>query len=179
MTDDYAKFVAPMQLEIERILPGSCQRVWEYLTDPELRKQWFCAGATGQNPGEEFVMEFDHSRLSSQAPPEGSGCGNAVVMQGTIIAFEPPHKLAYRWPGMGDDESIVTIHLTQEGENTRLHLVHSKLSNPDFQKGASTGWHVHLDLLVDLMQDKPAWDFWVHFEKLKPEYDARIVSTAN
>lgn len=176
MTDGYAKLVTSAQLEIERVLPGSCQRVWEYLTDPELRKLWFCGGATGNQPGEEFVMEFDHSRLSTKSPPEGSDCGNAMVMNGTIITFEPPHKLSYRWPGMGDEDSVVTIQLTEEGKNTRLRLVHSRLSNPDFQRGASTGWHTHLDLLVDLVQGKPARDFWVHFEKLKSEYDNRITS---
>ena len=154
MNHEYAKFVAPAQLEIIRDLPASCDRVWEYLTDPELRKQWFCAGATGSKPDEEFVMDFDHTRLSTSAPPAGFECsGEPVVVRGTIITFEPPHKLAFRWPGESDeDESIVTIELTQQGENTRLHLVHSKLTNPEFQKGASAGWHAHLDLLVDLIQ---------------------------
>lgn len=175
MNNDYAQFVAPAQLEIVRNLPASCERVWEYLTDPELRKQWFCAGATGSKPGEEFVMDFDHTRLSTSEPPQGTDCGGAVVMRGTIVTFDPPHKLAYRWPGMSDEEeSLVTIELTREGENTRLHLVHSKLTRPEYQKGASAGWHAHLDLLVDLIQGTTARDFWVHYGKLKAEYDQRI-----
>lgn len=175
MTSEYAKLVAPAQLEIVRILPASCERVWEYLTDPELRQQWFCAGETGTAPGESFVMDFDHSRISASDPPAGIECGDPMIMQGTISIFDPPHKLAYRWPGATDeDESLVTIELTQEGDNTRLHLVHSKLTNPEFQKGASAGWHAHLDLLVDLISGTDVRDFWVHYGSLKQEYDARI-----
>ena len=73
------------------------------------------------------------------------------------------------------DESLVTIQLTQEGEDTRLHLIHSRLTNPDFQKGASAGWHAHLDLLVDLVNGTTARDFWVHYGKLKAKYDERIL----
>lgn len=178
MTDKYAKFVAPTQLEIERVLPASCERIWEYLTDPELRKLWFCAGATGKHAGEDFVMDFDHSRLSPSAPPEGMECGDPVVVRGTIITYEPPRKLVYRWPGAEGDESIVSIELIPAGENTRLHLVHSKLSNVDFQKGAPAGWHAHLDLLNDLVEELPTRDFWVHYGKLQAEYDARFAASS-
>lgn len=175
MTSEYTKFVAPAQLEIVRILPASCERVWEYLTDPELRQKWFCAGATGNKPGEEFVMDFDHSRISNSGPPEGVDCGDPIVMRGTILTYERPHKLAYRWPSSPDeDESIVTIELTQEGDNTRLFLVHSQLTDPKYQKGASAGWHAHLDLLVDLVKGVEARDFWLHFGELQAEYEERF-----
>ena len=177
MTENqYAKFVAPTQLEIIRELPATRDRVWQYLVDPELRQKWFCAGATGSDAGEEFVMDFDHSRISPSPPPESLGCAaDPQVVRGTILTFDPPNKLAYRWPGeTDDDESIVAIELTQVGENTRLHLVHSKLSNPDFQKGASAGWHAHLDLLVDLIEGVETRDFWVHFQKLQAEYEQRV-----
>lgn len=173
MTDELAKLVGASQLEIIRILPANRERVWEYLVDPKLRSQWFCAGETGQKPGEPFVMDFDHSRISSNPPPENLGCGDPVVMRGTLTAFEPPSKLAYEWPGSEEgDVSLVTIELTQQGENTRLHLVHSKLTNPEFQKGASAGWHAHLDLLVDLSSGVPVRDFWLHYADVKTRYEA-------
>ena len=176
MNDDYAKLTAPAKLEIVRTLPATCERVWQYLVDPELRKQWFCAGATGSKPGEEFVMDFDHTRISNSQPPEGTECGDGpITMRGTITQFDPPNKLAYSWPGEFDeDESLVEIELTQEGENTRLHLIHSKLTKPEHQKGASAGWHAHLDLLVDLVSGLEARDFWVHYGDLKSKYDENI-----
>lgn len=180
MTTDYAKLVGPARLEIVRNLPASCEMVWKYLVDPEFRQQWFCAGETGAGPGEPFVMDFDHTRLSDSAPPEGVGCGDPMTMRGTIVTFEPPHKLEYRWPGKEEgDESIVTIQLSQEGENTRLHLVHSQLHDPEFQKGASAGWHAHLDLLLDVVGGQNARDFWIHYGKLKEEYDQRLAEQAS
>ena len=178
---EYAKFTEPTVLEISRELPATCERVWEYLVDPQLRQKWFCAGATGSAAGEEFVMDFDHSRISSSSPPESLGCaGDPNVVRGTITIFEPPHKLAYRWPGeTAEDESLVTIELTQVGEITRLHLIHSRLANPEFQKGASAGWHSHLDLLIDLVSGVEPRDFWVHFEKMQAEYDQRVANATN
>lgn len=178
---DYAKFVEPTVLEITRELPATCERVWEYLVDPQLRQKWFCSGATGTASGEEFVMDFDHSRISTSQPPASLGCSaEPVVVRGTIEIFEPPHKLAYRWPGETEaDESLVTIELTQFGEKTRLHLIHSRLANPDFQKGASAGWHAHLDLLVDLVSGVEARDFWIHFEQIQTEYNQRVSQVEN
>ena len=170
---EYAKFTKPTVLEITRDLPASCERVWEYLVNPELRQKWFCAGETGTAAGESLVMDFDHSRISNSAPPESLGCsGDPQIVVGTIPIFEPPHKLAYLWPGETEaDTSLVTIELTQVGEKTRLHLIHSRLANLDFQKGASAGWHTHLDLLVDHVSGNDVRDFWMHFEKVQAEYD--------
>lgn len=174
MHDPYAKLTTTTQLEIIRELPASCERVWEYLTNPELRKQWFCAGEMGTQPGESFVMDFDHTRLSDSTPQD-SECGKPTVMRGTLTVYEPPNKLSYRWPGENAaEESLVTIELTSHGENTRLHLIHSKLSNPEFRKGASAGWHAHLDLLLDLAGGQEARDFWLHYNELKAAYDQRI-----
>lgn len=175
---EFAKFTAPTQLEITRELPSTCDRVWQYLVDPELRQKWFCAGKTGSAAGEDFVMDFDHSRISQSPPPESfESAADPTVVQGTILTFEPPHKLAYRWPGeTEEDETIVTIELTQVGESTRLHLVHDKLANPDFQIGASAGWHAHLDLLLDLVNGIAARDFWVHFQKIQAEYVNRVTT---
>ena len=64
----------------------------------------------------------------------------------------------------------MTIRLSEEGENTRLVLTHDRLSSPDYQQGASAGWHAHLDLLSDLMEDRPTRDFWIHFASVKSHY---------
>lgn len=177
MTDDFTKFIAPDKLEIVRILPATPERVWEYLVDPELRSKWFCGGKTGSKPGEPFVMDFDHSRMSNTAPPEDSQCGDPVVMEGTIATYEPPHTLAYHWPGTHEDRpSLVTIELTQEGNSTRLKLTHSRLDDVEFQKGASAGWHAHLDLMVDLVGGVTVRDFWTHYSSIKSEYDSRFES---
>lgn len=175
---DYVHMVAPATLEIFRDLPASPERVWQYLADPELRKKWFCAGPTGSQAGEDFVMDFDHSRLSTSAPPEDAGCGDPIVMRGTIRTFNPPHELSYDWPDEHGGATLVTIRLTAEGDGTRLHLQHSRLDNPEFRTAASAGWHAHLDLLCDLMNGQTTRDFWDHYGSLKAEYDRRNTDAA-
>ena len=174
--NEFAKVTMAATLEITRLLPATPERVWDYLVDPELRKLWFCAGETGSQAGEPFVMAFDHSRISESAAPEGIGCGDPIEMEGTITQFEPPSTLAYEWPGEDGLATLVTIRLKPENEGTRLDLTHERLVSSEFRKGASAGWHAHLDLLVDLTNQRPARDFWLHYGKLKLEYDRRFES---
>ncbi|MEM9411846.1 MAG: SRPBCC family protein [Planctomycetota bacterium] len=173
--DNYARLVLPAKLQITRTLPAPPEKVWEFLVDPELRKMWFCAGETGNKEGDPFVMDFDHSRISKSKPPEGMNCGDPVIMQGTILTFDRPHVLSYRWPGENESsETIVTIHLSNQDGRTLLNLTHEGLSNPDFQNGASAGWHVHLDLLCDHVAGSQPRDFWVHFGLIEAEYDRKF-----
>ena len=172
--NDYARFVSPTTLEIVRVLTAPAESVWEHLVDPELRQLWFCAGATGTKTGEDFIMDFDHSRISNSDPPPEVGCGDPIVMTGTIVTYDAPNVLAYNWPEEHGPGTDVTVRLKSEGENTRLTLTHDKLENPDFQKGASAGWHAHLDLLVDVISGNQRRDFWTLYASLKTEYDRRI-----
>ena len=38
--DGHGRLVEPTTLEIQRLLPGPIERVWAYLTDDALRRQW-------------------------------------------------------------------------------------------------------------------------------------------
>src|SRR3546814_1908413 len=49
--DDYGVLAEPATLKIERLLPGPIDRVWTYLVDGELRRQWLAAGAMEQQVG--------------------------------------------------------------------------------------------------------------------------------
>ncbi|MEL6108441.1 MAG: SRPBCC family protein [Planctomycetota bacterium] len=171
----FAKLTSPTKLEITRLLPASQRRVWDYLVDPELRKLWFCAGETGSGPGEPFVMDFDHSRLSTQQPPEGIECGDPITMHGMIVTFDPPKELSYNWPDESDGPgTLVTIRLSERDGATELHLTHERLTGPEFRTSASAGWHAHLDLLVDLASGNEPRDFWAHYAQLKSGYAAQV-----
>ena len=54
MPDAYAETIAPMTLKIQRVLPGTVERVWAYLTQSDLRRQWLAEGEmklmTGDGP---------------------------------------------------------------------------------------------------------------------------------
>ena len=48
------------------------------------------------------------------------------------------------------------------------------LVTKDYKSGASAGWHVHLDILGDVLADRPGRDFWDHFLALEQEYKAML-----
>ncbi|GGY40017.1 SRPBCC family protein [Parvularcula lutaonensis] len=162
------------QLEIRRRLPALPERVWEYLTDPALRKRWFCAGETGNEVGGTVVFDFDHSRISASPPPKTVGCGDPITFEGTITAYDPPRLLAFSWPEESGASTHVTITLTPDGDGTVLHLLHTRLVRDEHRWGAAAGWHAHLDLLVDLVSGCEARDFWVHYAPLEEMYWKRV-----
>ena len=42
-SDAYGVLTEPATLKIQRLLPGPIERVWAYLTESELRRQWLAA----------------------------------------------------------------------------------------------------------------------------------------
>jgi uncharacterized protein YndB with AHSA1/START domain len=52
--DAYGILTEPATLEIKRLLPGPIERVWAYLTESDLRRQWFAAG--------EMDMKLRHTK---------------------------------------------------------------------------------------------------------------------
>lgn len=170
--NDRASMTGPMRLEIRRILNGSIDRVWDYLTQGELRQQWFCGGSTAREAGGPITFEFDHRRLSDQDPPDKYADSNVSVMGGRVLVYEKPTKLKFSWEEMhADGSSTVTMLLKDLGDKTELHLIHEDLV-PELHPGVMGGWHAHLDLLVDLLNGDPARDFWVHFNALEAAYEA-------
>ena len=59
--DPYGSLTEPATLTIQRLLPGPIERVWAYLTQSDLRKQWLAAGEMSLKVGEpvEFVWRND------------------------------------------------------------------------------------------------------------------------
>ena len=173
--DDYAAYPQPAVLEIYRDLPGPIERVWDYLTRSDLRQKWICAGPVSSDIGGEIVFEFDHSRLSEQAAPEGHADGGTVRMIGLVRVYDKPHHLAFSWPsGEGETSTEVVIRLIETESGVRLHLRHEKLASDGYKSGASAGWHTHLDILSDLVNDRKARDFWEHYMPLEQAYEARV-----
>ena len=172
--NDKAIMTGPMRLEIVRVLDGPIDRVWAYLTEGDLREQWFCGGTTATEPGGRIVFAFDHRRLSKVGPPEKYADSEVVEMSGEVLVYEKPTKLKFTWDEMHvEGSSTVTIMLKDLGDRTELHLIHEDLV-PDIQPGVRAGWHAHLDLLVDLLRGEPARDFWLHFNALESAYETEV-----
>ena len=172
---DQVTYPNPTVLEIFRDLPGPIERVWDYLTKSELRQKWLCAGDVSPEVGGPIVFVFDHTRLSARPTPDTHKGGGDHHMVGEIRAYDPPHHLAFSWPsGENEAPTEVVIRLTETETGVRLHLRHEKLMTNEYKSGASAGWHTHLDILGDLLNDRPGRDFWDHFLPLEQDYKAML-----
>ena len=172
---DFVTYPQPTVLEIYRDLPGSIERVWDYLTKSELRQKWICAGDVSDHVGGPIDFKFDHTRLSKHPTPGSHEDTGEDDMTGIILAYDPPHHLAFSWPSSeGEAPTEVIIRLTEIEGGVRLHLRHEKLMTEAYKAGASAGWHVHMDILSDLLNDQTARDFWEHFVPLEEMYKNRL-----
>ena len=172
---DQVTYPNPTVLEIFRDLPGPIERVWDYLTKSELRQKWLCAGDVSPEVGGPIVFDFDHTRLSARPTPDTHKGGGDHHMVGEIRAFDPPQHIAFSWPsGEAEAPTEVVIRLTETESGVRLHLRHEKLMTMEYKSGASAGWHTHLDILGDLLNDRPGRDFWDHFLPLEQDYKAML-----
>src|SRR5262245_13111579 len=58
--------IAPDTIRLERTLDAPAEMVWRYLTEAELRSQWFMGGTDATGVGA-FDLLVDHDKLSDDA----------------------------------------------------------------------------------------------------------------
>jgi uncharacterized protein YndB with AHSA1/START domain len=154
------EILAPDTLRMERILDAPPETVWRYLTEGELRRQWFCGG-TDARAGETVEMIFDHDNLSADDVPYPAAYAPWKGAKGVerVVAFDPPHVLAFSWDG--GSEGVARFELfAAEGGKTRLVLTHSGITGPGPMANFGGGWHSHLAVLHGLLAGDPVRDFW-------------------
>lgn len=172
--DGQGTMVADRTVRIERLLPGSAERVWTWLTDPVKRGRWLAAGAMELHPGGKVEHLFRHQELTSEPVPDRfRDMQSSPVMRGEVTECDPPRLLAYTWPGDGGS-SEVTFELFPEGANTLLVLTHRRLADSDTMIMVATGWDAHLGVLVDRLNDAEPRGFWSAFARLEPLYRRRF-----
>ena len=105
---------APDAIRLERILDAPVEKVWRYLTEADLRQQWFMGG-TDAKPDSEFELLVDHDKLSSDDVPypESHECFKGAVWTEKVLRFEPPRLLETTF--QGGKNGIVTYELSPEG----------------------------------------------------------------
>ena len=106
------EIVEDAAVELERLLPGSAERVWEHLTQPELLSQWL--PVTRLEPREGGIVTLR---------PEGP---QGPEVRGVVTRWEPARALAFTWDEPDAPPSEVTLELHPEGEHTRLVLTHGR-----------------------------------------------------
>lgn len=167
--DAYGVLIDPNTLKFQRLLAGSIERVWAYLTESDLRRQWFAGGAMVLKVGAtcEFVRHND--KLTNPSGSRPDGIPKEITNQSRITTLEVPRAIAFTW---GD--GLVSIQLAPIGSDVQLTLIHSGLPSRAITLRAASSWHMHLDILAGLLgygQTGPFWDGW---NRLLKKYDERI-----
>jgi uncharacterized protein YndB with AHSA1/START domain len=173
---DFGRLLAPDTVRIERVLPGPRERVWRYLTEPDLRRQWLAAGDFDLRSGGDAHLVFRNNELTKDddpPPPSHAEFGKEMQLSGVILVCDPPTTLAYTW-GTNPDASEVRFDLSDEGDRVRLVVTHSRASSRTMLKNILAGWHTHLDLLVSILEDQAPDGFWRRFAANVAHYDAVI-----
>ncbi len=170
VSENHGKVIAPRTIEIQRLLPGPMERIWDYLTKSELRKQWLAAGEMDLKVGSEFTLTWRNDELDTElgARPEGKSSEHTAKMRVTVC--EPPRKLAYIFGDAGE----VSFELKPAGDKILLTLIHSKAPDRGTMLGVSAGWHAHVDVLVGILTGRKSKPFWDNWAALKPVYDKNI-----
>lgn len=160
--------IAPDTIRLERMLEASPETVWRYLTQADLRAQWFAGGtdATAEGP---LDLAFDHDKLSSEdvaCPAEYAGHKGAVNHE-QILRFEPHRLLAHTF-GEGR-KGVATFELFAEGNRTRLILTHSGIQSPTGAHNFGSGWNSHLLVLQEKLAGRSVPDFWAVHARSKEQ----------
>ena len=168
--NERGKLINPTTLLFERVLPGPIERVWEYLVDDEKRGKWFAGGPTNLTPGGKMALHFYNSQLSSTPDPipeKYKEYGDGHQSEALIVEFEEPKLLIIQW-----EDGIVKFELTPIDEGKiKLSLKHEKLQNTnEYRIGVLAGWHTHLNILSDLLNDREVKGFWTVHMRLEDEY---------
>ena len=123
------------------------EKVWQALISSDFTRKYFWERSIELEPklGGDFVLRL----------PDGS-----VNVQGKVVAYDPPRKLAVTWHVEWPDEfrklpeCLVTYEIAQAGEAVRLTMTEShSWEVPDaILSGGRMGWPAILSSLKSLLE---------------------------
>jgi uncharacterized protein YndB with AHSA1/START domain len=166
----YGALAEPATLKIERLLPGPIERVWAYLTESDLRRQWLAGGQMTMKADAAFELVWRNDELTNPPGQRPPGFSEEHRMQSRITELAPPHKLAITWGNTGG----VSFELEPKGNKVLLTVIHRRLPDRATMLNVSAGWHMHLDILAARAGGKEPAPFWDGFSRLKTEYGRRL-----
>ncbi|MBZ4415741.1 SRPBCC domain-containing protein [Myxococcus sp. RHSTA-1-4] len=105
------------RVRLERLLPGSQEYVWRYLTEPELLAEWLGVSRLELREGGRVELEPLRTEGTEQRP-------SGRIVQGVVTRCEPPRVLSFTWSDATTPHSEVTLELVPRGEKVRLVLTH-------------------------------------------------------
>ena len=155
-------------IRLERVLDAPVDKVWRYLTEAELRQQWFMGGTDASGVGE-FELLVDHDKLSTDTVPypESYECFKGAIWTEKVTRFDPPRLLETTF--QGGKNGTVTYELIPHGDRTRLVLTHSGIVSGTGAQDFGSGWNSHLTVLQERLAGRGVRDFWALHAKSREE----------
>ncbi len=172
----YGEVLEDGSMRFVRLLPGSVEAAWRWLTDGSKRAEWLCGGGDITSVGQTVRFDFRHENLTphNEATPDRyKDMENGVSYDVEIKRCDPPHHLVMVWPGDGGAIAEIDIRLTEDAGKVRLELIQRGDASVDAFVGAIAGWHAHLDIMADKMEKAMPKPFWAAHETLVGEYKER------
>ncbi len=145
----------PLTLRLQRVLPGTRERVFRACTEPDELAQWW--GPHGfTTPNVELDLRVGGRYRIAMQPPDGE----VFHLAGEFRTVDPPALLEYtfRWepPDPDDRETIVTVSLRDLGESTEFGLVQSGFATEERVALHDRGWTDSLERLHGLLSSPGA-----------------------
>lgn len=166
--DAYGVRTEPATVRLQRLLPGPIERVWAYLTESDLRRQWLAAGPMELTPGGAVELTWRNGELSpGEGRPESMPAEHSMTSR--MILAEPPRVLAFTW-----NSGEVRFDLEPQGDQVLLTVTHQRLPDHGAMLSVSAGWHAHLDVLADKLAGRTPGAFWSKWTRLREEYAERL-----
>ncbi len=154
------------KLELEAFYPYPIEHVWNALTEPAALEQWLMRN--------EDFKPVKGQKFRFYAKPVMGWDGTARC---EVLGVEKPHKLC--WSQAGNDEGkdpfIITWTLKEEGNGTRLTLLHEGfkgLRGLAVKKFMGEGWKRMFAQRIPLVLQYAAQNGWDKFPK-----DRRLVES--
>lgn len=166
----YGELSEPMTLTIQRVLPGTVERVWSYLTESDLRRQWLASGEMEMKVGATFEFVWRNDELSDPPGKRPEGFAEEHRLKSEITELDPPRRLGISWGTTGG----VTFELQPRSDGVLLTIVHKRATDRSTLLNVSAGWHRHLDILEARMQGRKPDTFWDGWLRLKKDYETRF-----
>ena len=159
----YGVVTEPATIRIERLLPGSIDRVWAYLTQSELRRRWLASGDMEMKAGSSFELVWRNDELTDPPGSRPEGFPEEHRMQSRITELDPPRKMTFTWGERGE----VSFELEAMGGEVLLTVTHRRISDRANMLMIGAGWHMHLDVLAARLTGTKTEPFWDGWERLK------------
>jgi uncharacterized protein YndB with AHSA1/START domain len=122
--DAYGALIEPATLKIERLLPGPIERVWAYLAESQLRRQWLAAGQMEMKSGTPFEFVWRNDELTNPSGQRRPGFGDEHRTRSRIIESDPDRKRAITRQGSGN----ASFELEPKGNKVLLTVIHHRTS---------------------------------------------------